>query len=283
MVARTVPVNDHDSISNAMLNRILDAFGIGGAVAPTFEGLQAVYASWCRHVPFDNVRKRMFLATGTTGTLPGDGAGEFFEHWLADGTGGTCWAGNNALYSLLHAVGFDVRRGVGVMSAARGVRPNHGTVIVRFDDADFLVDASMMHVRPLPLVAGSRSSVDHAAYGVVARWVEDTWVVRWRPLGMPDGFEFRIDSTDVPREVFSELHERARTKSSFNDETAARAVRDESIVGIAAGRIVELRSDGSVISHVSTHDERLEFLTDVIGISPGIVSRIPLDHPAAEH
>jgi N-hydroxyarylamine O-acetyltransferase len=67
--------------------------GLSAHPAPTFGGLQTLYAAWCRKVPFDNVRKLIHLRRQDSSPLPGNNVGDFFEAWLRHGTGGTCWAG----------------------------------------------------------------------------------------------------------------------------------------------------------------------------------------------
>jgi uncharacterized membrane protein len=66
-------------------------------------------------VPFDNVRKLIALRLAHAPPLPGTYAADFFEHWLAHGTGGTCWSSSNALQMLLVALGFTTRRIAGSM------------------------------------------------------------------------------------------------------------------------------------------------------------------------
>ena len=39
--------------------------------APTLDGLQTLYAAWCRKVPFDNVRKLIHFHSHASGPLPG--------------------------------------------------------------------------------------------------------------------------------------------------------------------------------------------------------------------
>jgi N-hydroxyarylamine O-acetyltransferase len=75
-----------------------------------------------------------------TSPLPGIAAADFLATWLADGTGGTCWTGANALCAFLEAIGFEARL-VGSMGD-RGV-VTHGTVKVSLDGVDWLVDSFM--------------------------------------------------------------------------------------------------------------------------------------------
>ena len=123
---------------------VVQRFGIG-TPAPDLDGLRTVYAAWCEAVPFDNVLKLIHCAEGRRGPLPGSTADDFFETWLEQGTGGTCWAGNGALHDLLEALGFDVTRVFATMMSAPDARgPNHGSVLVRADGERWLVDASIL-------------------------------------------------------------------------------------------------------------------------------------------
>src|ERR671930_2797359 len=83
-----------EELSIDLLERVLMKLGLSNRPAPTLDGLQTLYAAWCRKVPFDNVRKLIHLYNHDPGPLPGDDATDFFNAWLTYGTGGTCWAGH---------------------------------------------------------------------------------------------------------------------------------------------------------------------------------------------
>ncbi len=107
-----------EALTPALLERVLMKLGLSEHPASTLDGLQTLYAAWCRKVPFDNVRKLIYVHQHDPSPLPGDEATDFFEAWLAYGTGGTCWAGNGALYTLLVTLGFEASRGRGTMLVA---------------------------------------------------------------------------------------------------------------------------------------------------------------------
>ena len=90
-----------DAVSSATAEVVLERFGLSGRRALTLGGLEELYQTWCRKVPFDNVRKRIALAKGQGGALPGGTSEDFFANWLTHGAGGTCWPTSNALYALL--------------------------------------------------------------------------------------------------------------------------------------------------------------------------------------
>jgi hypothetical protein len=87
-----------EALSMDSRERVLMKLGLSEYPTPTLDGLRALYAAWCRKVPFDNVRKLIHIHHHDPAPLPGDDATDFFEAWLTYGTGGTCWAGNGALY-----------------------------------------------------------------------------------------------------------------------------------------------------------------------------------------
>jgi N-hydroxyarylamine O-acetyltransferase len=98
------------------------------------------------------VRKTIALRTKPDLPLPGGHAAEFFEDWLADGTGGTCWPTSNALFELLSSLGFQARRAAGAMLDLGIV--DHATVKVTIDGYDWLVDSSLLCNVPLLLGHG---------------------------------------------------------------------------------------------------------------------------------
>ena len=75
-------------LSRDLLEQVLSRLGLSDRPAPTLDGLQTLYAAWCRKVPFDNVRKLIYLHDHTPGPLPGDDPAEFLTAWLTYGTGG---------------------------------------------------------------------------------------------------------------------------------------------------------------------------------------------------
>jgi N-hydroxyarylamine O-acetyltransferase len=82
-----------------LVDAVLDRLGVGAAAADR-DALARVYGAWCQAVPFDNVLKRLALAERWPGRLPGSTAVDFFRDWIEYRTGGTCWAGNGALFAL---------------------------------------------------------------------------------------------------------------------------------------------------------------------------------------
>ena len=256
---------------------VVQRFGIG-TPAPDLDGLRTVYAAWCEAVPFDNVLKLIHCAEGRRGPLPGSTADAFFETWLEQGTGGTCWAGNGALHDLLEALGFDVTRVFATMMSAPDARgPNHGSVLVRAGRERWLVDASILTGVPLRLPG----SGEVLGRGRLPRfeWIDDAPAVIWRTLGAPEGFPCRIDRIGGDAAEWDTLHQRTVGWSQFNYQLSVRVLRGESSIGVASGQRFAFAGDGSVTSSTLDADGRIRFLVDELGIPEELARRVPPDRP----
>jgi arylamine N-acetyltransferase len=268
-----------EELSTDLLERVLMRLGLSNRPAPTLDGLQTLYAAWCRKVPFDNVRKLIHIHNHDPGPLPGDDSTDFFDAWLTYGTGGTCWAGNGALHALLVSLGFHASRGMGTMLVAPNVPPNHGTVLVVCDETRYVVDASILHSEPLRLDTSMPTGVTHPAWGVQCSTRQGHWHIHWRPVHMPDGLDCRLDHLYVTRETFQERHEQTRPWSPFNYELYARLICGDAVVGTTGGQRVELSSAGDVIHKRLEGDDRIRLLVDELGMKEEIVQRLPFDTP----
>lgn len=259
------------------VEQVLQRLGFGAPPATDPGGLRDLYEAWCRKVPFDNARKLIAIRSGATSPLPGDEPAEFFQAWLSDGAGATCWAGNGALCALLRALGFAAQRVVATMMVAPNLPPNHGSVVVALPDGPHIVDASILHVEPLVMRPGHEVRVAHGAWGVRGHWLDDRFAIRWRGLHVEEPFDCRIDEWPVDAVRFREQHEATRTWSPFNFELTLNLVRDEGRIGIAQGRAVTLDANGVMRS--TALSDRLAYLVDVVGFSERLAAQIPSDLP----
>ena len=139
-------------------------------------------------MPFDNLRKLIGLARGVS-PLPGDDPNDFFVAWLVDGTGATCWASSNALWSLARHCGFDAARLTAAMFDLPD--PNHGTVVVRIDDGHWIIDSSILSGAPLPL-GDAVGTVAHGGYWARIAPDAGTWLMTFPSAGFDDGMVCRI-------------------------------------------------------------------------------------------
>jgi N-hydroxyarylamine O-acetyltransferase len=253
---------------------VLEKLGLSAPPSLDFVGLHEIYAAWCRRVPFDNIRKLIWLREEIPGPLPGDDPAEFFDAWLTHGTGGTCWAGNGALQALLEAVGFDATRGLGTMLAAPDVPPNHGTVRVTLEGEDHLVDASILFDEPLRVEVGA--TIDHPAWGVRIDEVEGKLHVIWRPFFL-DSLDCRIEKLDSSVEEFQNWHEFTRGWGPFNFSLSARLIEGDKMIGAAFGPVAVIDEHGKVALIEMERDERVRFLVERLGISEEMATRLPPD------
>ncbi|MFN0074282.1 MAG: arylamine N-acetyltransferase [Chloroflexota bacterium] len=265
------------SLPPDLTERVLTKLGFSGQPEPTFGGLSALFDAWCRQVPFDNVRKLIHVRKQDASPLPGDDPGDFFEAWLKHGTGGTCWATNGALYTLLASLGFDASRGEATMMVAPNLPPNHATVLVAFDEARYIVDGALLQVEPLRLDMLETTGVHSDAWGLTCSQRDGHWVIRWRPAHQPAGLDCRIDRLQVTRETYQERHEVTRSWSPFNYELYARSVRGESLVSACFGQRVEFMSRGESLRQSLTDADRARFLVEELGMSEEIVAQLPPD------
>ena len=266
-------------LSNDSAERVLARLGLARRPDPTLEALRSLYAAWCRRVPFDNVRKLIHLRAGEPGPLPGESPDDFFAAWLAHGTGGTCWSGAGAFQALLASLGFDAERALATMLVAPDLPPNHGSVRVSFGDRQYLVDCSMLHGEPLPLMEGVETRVAHAAWGVTCAWRDGQWHVNWRPLHRADGLECRFEAFGLGHEDYCRRYDQTRGWGPFNYQVTARSNRDDRVIGLAFGKIVSLEADGRVREAPATDEERRALLIEEFGLSEEIVRQLPPDLP----
>lgn len=266
-------------LTDALLERVLSQLGFSNPPAPAFDGLCRIYSAWCQKVPFDNVRKLIHVRSGHSGPLPGYTPADFLEAWLKFGTGGTCWSGAGALHAVLSSLGFDAYRGIGTMMAAPELPPNHGTVMVRFDQKRYLVDSGILHGEPLLLQEDAETVISHPAWGIRCAKRDGRWHIQWRPFHRLDGFECRLERFGALLQEYQQMHDKTRGWSPFNFQVTARINRGDRTVGIGFGKAVTLESDGLATERPVSMDERNAVLIETVGISEEIVSLLPDDIP----
>jgi len=266
-------------LPRALIERVLERLGFSTFPAADVDGLSALYAAWCRKVPFDNIQKLLHLRAGDPRPLPGDEPGAFLETWLASGTGGTCWAGNGALHAVLLALGFSASRGIGTMLAVPDAPPNHGTVLVDCAGRRYLVDASMLHGAPLALDAPEAAAEPDRPWGVTAACRDGRWHVRWRPLHLPEGMDCRLEAFAVTGDAFRSSHEQTRPWSPFNYELYVRSNRGEGVTGVTRGERVSFDASGAAARRALDADARMRVLIDELGIAEAVAARLPPDLP----
>jgi arylamine N-acetyltransferase len=261
--------NDDQPLSTGLARRALERLGFAALPPLDLDGLSAVYRAWCVHVPFDNTRKMIALRTGEGGLLPGTYADDFFESWLAHGTGGTCWPSSNALFALLEATGFDARRVAGSMGDVGVV--SHASVKARIDGRDWLVDSSMLLNSPLPLGAHVHLG-DDPVWPVEVEAADDTHVIWWQAPPSLAYRPCRLLLDPAPFQEYLDGHARSRARSPFNQRLYARINRPGELI-ILLGHTRFFRTAAGVSSRDLTADELLRAMREDIGLSDDLVSK----------
>jgi arylamine N-acetyltransferase len=250
--------------------RIKTRLGISGDLTPDLEGLRTVYAAWCSHVPFDNIRKMISLHSGEP-KLAGLDAADFFENYLLHGTGGTCWPSSNALYVLLKTIGFDARRVAGAMFDVPDI--NHGTVKVRIDGHDWMVDTSMLTYEPIELT--DRVVIRQGPVNAVEAEPDNGSYVIWADFPpLPEFIPCRLHRDPVDDELYHERYEiYSREYSPFNEKIYRRSGGPEGVsVLFGNGKFTRL-SDGTLAYRELDGDTMANYLVDEAGVSRELVDQ----------
>lgn len=255
-------------LNEKLLDGILDRFGRSARPSADLDGLQTIYGAWCLSVPFDNIAKLVSLRSGVVAPLPGLDPVEFFTRWQDHGAAGTCWPTSNALFELVQTLGFDARRVAGSMRDTGIV--THGSVKVRIDEKDWLVDSSMLTGSVLPLTDEIFISGD-TLFGAEVEPVDGTHVVWAELTPNSPSVPCRMLVDPATEEFYSERYEASRLRSPFNERLYARRNKPsgERIVLNANVRIS--KSSERVEIRELTPSELCEALREEIGISGALI------------
>ena len=256
------------SVKRETLDQVRGEMGLPEAVPIDLDGLRTVYGAWCRNMTFDNIRKVISLRTGQ-GSLPGLDAEDYFQNWLANRSGGTCWPSSNALFELISSYGFDARRVAGSMYDLPD--PNHGTVKVRLDGTDYLADSSMLTGEPLPLDGNLliktdgpvRIEIEYPEKGTLI-WVD------FPPT--PDFIPCRLKIDPVDTAFYDERYEASRQMSPFNDRVYLRKVNSDG-VDVLLGNMHFRREGEALVARELSADELCTAMHEIGGVSESLISR----------
>jgi N-hydroxyarylamine O-acetyltransferase len=273
-----------------LIERVLEKLGLSARPSIDLGGLNAVYAAWCGSIPFDNVRKRIWFAGDRTTPVTGGDPTDFFENWLAHGTGGTCWPTSGAIYALLKSLGFPARRIAGAMidnGEREAESAGHGSVLVALDGVDHLADASILAFEALPLVAGQRTRSGPGIHAIEAVPTETGFDVIWR-CGLdreaPLTFRTQPEFDPVDHRFFLDGYARSKASSPFNRALYICRRSAGSIVSIVSlvrrGFITVAADDTTTVKEVD-ETKRKDVLVGIFGLSPEIADALPPDEPAA--
>jgi N-hydroxyarylamine O-acetyltransferase len=258
----------------ALRDDVLRRFGFTRPPAPDLDGLRGVYRAWCRNIPFDNLNKMIALRTAAPGLLPDIQATDFFETWLHDGTGGTCWPSANAIYSLLRSLGFDARRVAAHMQDAGFF--NHGTVIVRLGGQEWVVDSSVQTDVPMLLDRDGFLNDDPAFFAEIeyeTRENEPSTYILWVASPREDSYmPCRIFPVEVPFTYFVERFEATRERSPFNSRLYVGRNREHEKV-IVIGNMRHVVSSRGIESRELSRAEFVGVLRADFHLSENVLQR----------
>ena len=254
-----------------LVTRVLAKFGFSSKPKPDLTGLESLYAAWCRNVPFDNIRKRIAMARSQTEPLPGGRPSDFLAAWLERGTGGTCWPSSNGLHSLVAACGFDVRR----VSASMFDRNdhNHGSLLVRLDGRDWMVDSSIECGFPIPLERGVALTLGDSVHPIRIEPVDDGFRVHWGMTQSTDTLPCRLMQDPVDEAFYLDRYEISRGYSVFNTALYARRNFEGRLISFI-GRKRHEKTKTGVTSRELTDAELRDALVGEMGYSPAIVAEL---------
>ena len=253
---------------------VLQKLGLDAYPSVDAAGLEEVYAAWCRRVPFDNVVKRIHLASGSRDRIANGPPEAFFESWLRHGTGRHVLAEPGGLHALLVALGFDARRGSAAMfDNLSGPIHTHGTTLVRLDGQLLWVDSSMLTNVPLPLIPHEATRHDDPVSPVWSEPVADLWRVWW--TGAIDGEEIGclLLDADVTADHYLVRYEASRDMSPFNTMLYATRNTGGARVTLAFDTRFERRPDA--ITSAPLGADRARVMIEEFGYSEEIVSQLP--------
>jgi arylamine N-acetyltransferase len=273
-----VTIGQEDRLSPQTTGAVLARLGFSEAPAADFDGLASVYAAWCDHVPFDNVVKRIHLASESADPIPNGPPEAFFASYLQHGAGGTCWPSSGALYALLVTLGFDARRGSGAMrDDLSGPIHSHGTVIVRIDARDYWVDTSMLTRRVLSVQRGEAATLDAPIHAARVEPVDDLWRVWWTHNFLDEMLGCLLLDDNVTGEHYLARYEWSRGSSPFNRALYATRSFEDRRVTLAYGQRFERRAGGVTSRPLADEDDRRQTLVEEFGYSEAIVAALPID------
>lgn len=274
-------------IPSNIFNRVLAKLGISSRVPLDLAGLARVYKTYSVHIPNDNIQKRIWLVGDRTKPPAGGDPLEFFEKWLEHGTGGTCFPANGALCALLRAMGFNAQRFSGaVLLEGLEHDSNHGTVIVKIEGIDYLVDAQLASFAPLPLIAGQFASTGQGIHDIDAVPNGEGFDVSWfpgfnreRPMIMRPNLTMGAVDHAYFLAQFALSASRDRRRSPFNEALfVGRHMRGSTLI-VSRNNKVVITPDNVALKTEITVFERARILVEEFELSKRVVDAIPPDEP----
>lgn len=276
----------HDPLlPGSLLERILDRLGFADRPALDLAGLNSLYAATSAKITNDCIQKRIWIAGDRRKPIAGGDPVDFFESWLAHGTGGPCFPLSGGLYALLRTLGFDAR-GIGgsVENGGDDIDGNHGSVVVKLEGIDYLVDPQMASFRALPLVPGESASTGDGLHDIRAEPVGDAFEIsyfpgsgRHRPLVLrTDRRHDPVDHRYFQRQYALSVSS-PRRDTSFNHALFICRRYPESLSIVHGMQRITVAADNTVTRTEIDDGERVRILIEAFGISEAAAHALPPD------
>lgn len=260
--------NTTSPLSIDLRNSVLERLGFSAPPDTDLNGLRLLYQTWCHNIPFDNVRKMITLRSPGVNSLPGANADEFFEKWLTDGSGGTCWSTSNALFELAASLGFEVKRIVGCMRDLGIV--NHASISIHIDGCDWLVDTSLLFNIPVPLDQHIFVGND-PVLAVEIEPTDDGDHLLWVDVPPNNAYlPCRLRPAKVDYARYLAYYEASRERSPFNQRLYARRNREGELI-LLMGNVYFSRTAKGLDSHQLSAEETKQCLREDIGLSDRLI------------
>jgi arylamine N-acetyltransferase len=256
------------TLSARLRRRVLERLGFSSPPSGDIRGLRALYRAWCTNVPFDNVSKLIALRTSPVCPLPGGDAESFFENWVSDGAGGTCWPTSNALCELALCLGFDAQRIVGNIRDV--CNPDHASVTVTIAGANWLIDSSFLHNMPLPLGPRKTCYRDLSTSISASPASDGAFVIQVDLPHRATPIACRLDTKSVSDVLYVERYEASRAGSPFNEHLYARRNHVAGVIVIMGNTRFSKIGAGSFRSELSPEEVR-RALWEEIGLSDRLI------------
>lgn len=256
------------ALSKDLITRVLHRLELSEPLGTDLQTLQRLYYAWCMNVPFDNLRKMIALKSEHKKSLPGLDAADYFENWLKNGCGATCWPTANAFYELLISTGFDARRIAGFMRDL-GVL-NHGSVSVIVNGQNYIAEPSLLLNNVFPLSQDTIIQNDIVYPAEIEKEEESHLIWIQSPPGN-DFFYCRIIINPVEFTIFDERYEASRERSIFNQRLYARRNYPGKLIILWGNSYFSKTLNGIEHKELSG-DEVCQALRSEIGISEKLIN-----------
>jgi arylamine N-acetyltransferase len=149
---------------------------------------------------------------------------------------------------------------------------NHGSLVVRLDGEEWLVDSSIQCDVPIPLRRDAETRLDHPVHPIRVVPAEGGTLVHWGMSQSRDTMPCRLMRDPVDEAFYLERYEISRGYSVFNTALYARKNFPGKLVSFV-GRTRHEKTAAGVVSRELSPDALKRALVEELGLSEAIVAR----------